>query len=134
LLILSNLKLNLISVLGGVVICCLGTLMLSLIQLCVSFISFKYGKVDALVEIIDSLMNFNKYPLNIMPNIIYSFFKYLIPFAYFSTIPAIISINNNKSINLAITLFISIIITLVWIFVTDFFWKRSLKHYEGYNS
>lgn len=130
----SSLELSILNLFIGILVCIMGVIILSLIQVCISFISFKFGRVDAIIEIIDSLMNFNKYPLNIFPTCIFFLFKYFLPFALFSTIPALVSISDTGFEGLMTFLFMAIIICIIWIMITSQLWKRAGKNYESYNS
>lgn len=134
LLIISNIHISILNFIIAVLICVVSSLILSLIQLVISFVSFKYGRIDSLIEVIDSLIGFNKYPLNILPKVLYNLFIFILPFAYFSTLPTMIVTEKFTFVDISKIILTVIVIQICWYYVTNFFWKRGLKSYEGYNS
>lgn len=134
LLNISGAKIYLKPLFLSVLICFMSAIVIFFIQLGLSFLAFKFGRVDALIETIDSLLLFNKYPLNIMPTVLFNLFKYLLPYAYFSTLPAMISLNQISINGAAQLILILISLGILWCVVTYILWLRGLKCYDGYHS
>lgn len=133
LLIVSNTKISITSVLFGVIIVIMANIVLSLIRLCGSYFAFWHGKMSAICEVSDALTSFNKYPLTIMPPIIIYIFKFLVPFYFFSTFSAEIVCNLVGIKTISISIAGMIINIILWLVINNIIWKKGLERYESIN-
>lgn len=119
----------------GMLLCFMGAATLAKMQLIISYTSFWLGKIDTIYELIDALMNFNKYPINIMPQMILRIFIYILPFYTFSTNPTLFSLNSFNSPFGALTYIgYTIIMYIIWSVLERIVWKRGMRRYESYNA
>jgi len=133
LLILSGVDMNIFIILLGVVIVIVSNFVLMLIRLVLSYLSFKFGRVDAVTELTDSLVMFNKYPLTILPKSLIVIFKLVLPFFFFSTFSAIINIESSFSFDSMYSIIMLLGCLVFWVIINKVFWKWGLSRYESYN-
>ena len=117
----------------AVLMCFIAAINFALIEFCISYIAFKYGRVDAVMEIIDAMTLFNKYPLNMFPRSVFLFFVFVIPFSFLSTIPAMVGVGNMGWPMIGKFAIVLTIITVLWFAIDNYLWKKGLKKYESYN-
>lgn len=133
LLIYSENEISILTVFIGILICLIGLIIFSLIQLSIAYFSFYFGKVEAINEITDSLTIVNKYPTTILPEFLQTLFKTILPFYFFSTFSAEVVTNKLVAIS-NIKAFIMMLVCLtLWIITHNFLWKRGMECYESYN-
>lgn len=133
LLVISGVDMDILTIFLGVVIVVLSNFVLVLIRLVLSYMSFKFGRVDAVTELTDSLVMFNKYPLTILPKSLIVIFKLVLPFFFFSTFSALINIESSISTDSIYSMAMLLICLVFWIIINRAFWKWGLSRYESYN-
>lgn len=131
LLLLSGLHIDFWSVLLGILIVILANLVLLNIRFLLSYMCFWHGRMDAITEISDSFNIFNKYPLTIMPKGLKILFQFFLPFYFFSTLSAELVVGFLAPLEL-FTVLIGLVLNFVlWVFVSDYIWKKGLEKYES---
>ncbi|MCX7871538.1 MAG: ABC-2 family transporter protein [bacterium] len=133
LLFFSSVKVRPFFLFIGLLMCFIATLIFSIIELMFSYLAFKFGKIELVFELIDSMIRFNKYPLNILPKLLYYIFIFIMPFAFISTFPALITIGKIKAIKAVGILVLSVVLAGVWCYLNNMLWEGGLKRYESYN-
>lgn len=133
LITISGLTLKPMAFLFGIIVCGIGVILLTLIELCIGYTAFKYGKVDAINELIDSLLQFNSYPLTIFGKVLTSIFTFIIPFMFFSTIPSQIGTNMLGSKELIMAILSLLFVSSIWLGLDNFLWRKGIENYESYN-
>ncbi len=133
LLLMSGVKMSISSIALGALAVFIANLCLAQIGFTCSYTSFWLGRIDAITEILDSLTTFNKYPLNIMPNVLVVLFKFIFPFYFFSTFSAEIVngfLGAREYLIAACGLVLNIII---WFTLSEILWKKGLERYDSVN-
>lgn len=133
LLIYSGKEFTFLGLIFSFCICIIGLIIFALIQLCISYTSFYFGKVESLNEISDSITMVNKYPTTILPSVLQMIFKTVLPFYFFSTLPAEILTGKINFSNGFMTLVFMFVCLGIWVVLHNFIWKRGLEKYESYN-
>ncbi|WAA09851.1 ABC-2 family transporter protein [Fervidibacillus albus] len=133
LLIISKVNFHFSFLVFSIIICFIATFIYSLIELILGYLSFQFGKIEVVFELIDSLVRFNKYPLNILPKGFFYFFIFGLPLAFISTFPALITIDQLKLSTCLYLFLLSVLLLFFWLGLHQFFWQRGLKSYESYN-
>lgn len=133
LLLIANAKLNIILVLIGVIIVIIANVILAFITSVLNYLSFIFGRLDAVSEISDSMVMFNKYPLVVMPKGLIYIFKFTLPFFFFSTFSAELVTSKLTSTDLIISISGLILCLCLWYLLNKYFWRKGLSRYESYN-
>lgn len=117
------------NLLPALIILILGTLVYNLIYGCISLLTFWFGRVDSLRSIIFSVNSGTKYPLDIFPKNVFSFFTWIIPISFLSTIPTMIFTEKIENYNSY--LFGLIVLIILWSIIFKILWKKALSKYES---
>ncbi len=133
LILISGVKIQFIPFLIGILICIIGVVLLTLIELCIGYSAFKLGRVEAIVEFIDALMQFNNYPLTILGNVIKTIFTVAIPFMFFSTIPTQLAAGMLGAEELIFVIIALVFVLTLWLVIDRVLWKKGVDSYESYN-
>lgn len=133
LVLISGIKIRLVPFLIGVLICMIAVVLLTLLELCIGYSSFKLGRVEAIVEFIDALMQFNNYPLTILGNVTKTIFTVAIPFMFFSTIPTQLVTDMLGIKELAFVIVSLIFVITLWVIIDRVLWRKGVDNYESYN-
>ncbi|QSX05004.1 ABC-2 family transporter protein [Sedimentibacter sp. zth1] len=132
-ILISKQKINIFMHVLGILIVMVSNFILMLIRFTMSYMSFWFGKMDAISELADCLTWFNKYPLTIMPNIIKIVFKILLPFYFFSTFSTE-AVLNKLTMQTAIIGCLGLISNIIiWIVINNYVWKKGREKYESIN-
>lgn len=133
LLLLSGKSLNIVGILFGVLVVVGADLVLSLLRLCGSYLSFWHGRMNAVSEISDCLTSFNKYPLTILPRPLAYIFKFVFPFYFFSTFSAELVCLKMGAAELMVSIAGMAVLFVLWYVINKILWEKGLKHYESIN-
>jgi ABC-2 type transport system permease protein len=133
LLLISRKQVSIIMILAGIIVVFFANTILALIRLFLSYSAFWFGKMDALSELADSMTQFNKYPLVIMPKFTKILFTFAIPFYFFSTFSSELVLGKLNSITLIIGILGLCVNLLLWIVLNNILWKKGRARYESIN-
>lgn len=106
-----------------------------LLLFCVLFImvtfSLKFVRIQGLIQMFWTLMEVGKKPHSIYPTALKSIFTFLIPAIIIYNFPSQFLINDHflENMNNGITILIAILITVLWLFIAIWYFKKSLKYY-----
>lgn len=94
--------------------------------LIITTLAIKFVKVDRLIELFETVMQFSEYPKNMYPLFLMSSFTFFVPFFIFSYYPAS-AVLGFETQNMH-WIFLSV---LVWFIGSILFWKFTIKRYMG---
>lgn len=106
-----------------------------LLLFCVLFImvtfSLKFVRIQGLIQMFWTLMEVGKNPHSIYPTALKSIFTFLIPAIIIYNFPSQFLINDHflENMNNGITILIAVLITVLWLFIAIWYFKKSLKYY-----
>ncbi len=126
-----NIQIHFMATIIALFLLIIGVISYQLLYGAFSLLSFWQGNIVNFREIIFSLSDIKKYPLNFFKQSFINFFTFIFPIALITYYP--ISIFLNKE---TISLFIVcsyILILIVTIYLFNFTWKRGIKRYEANN-
>ena len=109
-----------------------------LLLFCVLFImvtfSLKFVRIQGLIQMFWTLMEVGKNPHSIYPTALKSIFTFLIPAIIIYNFPSQFLINDHflENMNNGITILIAILITVLWLFIAIWYFKKSLKYYYNW--
>jgi ABC-2 type transport system permease protein len=118
------------SLLSGFLIVLIAVIMASLVELSFSLLSFWITKMKALDEIVDSFVNFTKYPLTVFHYGWQIVFTIIFPFMFYSTIPSFVALTE-KTVP-GVVWIMGLCSISIWIGLLNLLWKKGLKQYDGY--
>lgn len=133
LLAVSGRRINVISMLLGIVFVIIASVVLGYIRSILSYMAFWHGKMDAISELSDALTWFNKYPLTIIPSSLRIIFTVCFPFFFFSTFSAQVvnrMLGTSEELQGIAVLLVG---AVVWKLIDSFVWKKGLSRYESIN-
>lgn len=117
----------------SIVLVFLANYTLMLIQFSICYAAFCSCKIDFLTQFCDSFIQFNKYPLVILPQIVKVLFQTLLPFYFFSTFPAEFVLDKVSGPNLMFMLLGLAGSIILWTCINKTIWNWGRTHYESIN-
>jgi ABC-2 type transport system permease protein len=118
---------NLILSLGLLLV---GSFVISMIKGVVSLLCFWVGTASFLNTILFlEDYGLERYPVDVLPIRVASFFTYIIPIGILSTFPARILFG--KESNVSIIVLIAIALMVFWVFLLSQMWRRGVKRYDS---
>jgi len=118
------------SLLLGLVVVFASLLMVGLMELTFSTFALYFTKMNAMDEIVDSLLEFTKYPITAFHFGWQLLFTIVFPFMFYSTIPAVVTLES-KDIELNMVLG-GCLFFLLWGTLISILWKKGMKRYDGF--
>lgn len=119
------------SLVFGIIMALIAVVLVALLELTTSCFAFWGTKMNALDEIVDSLLGFTKYPLTVL-HIGWQFiFTVIFPFMFYATIPSFIAMET-KDVPIEIWFGLLCVFSL-WSFFLSLLWKKGVKVYDGFN-
>jgi|GEM_PF-3974747 len=119
------------SLISGLFVVLFGVLLVALLEITLCLFSFWITKMNALDEIVDSFMNFTKYPLTIFHYGWQIIFTVVFPFMFYTTIPSFVAILD-KGISYYV-LIIGILLIGIWYLLLRLLWKKGVRSYDGFS-
>lgn len=118
------------TLIGGMLIILLAVVMIGLMELTLSTLAFYMTKMNALDEIIDSLLEFTKYPITAFHYGWQLLFVFIFPFMFYATIPSVVTLTS-KSIE-GYVIVGGCCFFVLWGSLLVFLWNRGLRRYDGF--
>lgn len=115
---------------GGILFVLLAIIITGMLELTFSSLSFFFGKINAIDEIVDSFREFNRIPLTFLTPFLQLCFSIAFPFMFNATIPTILTSSHMK-FNYHY-LWQGIVVFIIWVILLNLVWKVGRKRYEGY--
>lgn len=114
----------------GLCVVVIALILVSLMELSFSLLSLWMTKMNALDEIVDSFMNFTKYPLTIFNYGWQLIFTIIFPFTFYVTAPSFVALSG-QMVEMKTWIY-GFICLILWGGMLIILWKKGLKRYDGY--
>jgi ABC-2 type transport system permease protein len=113
----------------GILLCILGTLLFYGVLLMIASFVFYIEKLDSLNSIVWNITQVSRYPRQIYTKLGKIIFQFIFPIALITSIPAEMTLANNEWE----VLIYFCVISVVALFLGNFFFSRGVKHYDSAN-
>lgn len=118
-----------VNILPSVLLMVIGSFTYNLIYASISLLSFKFGKIDSLRDMIFSMSVSSKYPITIFPNPMIYILTYLLPISFIGTYPTELMLGKKMlSIELTIS---ALVLLFAWIAIYSLLWKKAKTRYQS---
>lgn len=118
------------SLLLGLLVVLIALVMVCLMELTFSTMALYMTKMNALGEIVDSLLEFTKYPITAFNYGWQVLFTVVFPFMFYATIPSLVTLNT-KILN-PYMLVGGCLFLILWCVLISILWKKGMKRYDGF--
>ena len=126
-----DVKISLIRIIALIVVIPFATLIYTSIKIATSALAFWIKRSGNITYMLYMLNDFSKYPVTIYNKVIRNIITYIIPFAFTGFLPACYFL---KGENVLFNIGGTIIISLVFLFISINIWNIGINHYESAGS
>jgi len=111
-------------------ICCAVLLLFSFLFIMVTF-SLRFVRIQGLIRMFWTLMDTGKNPHSIYPIGLKIIFIFFVPAIVVYNFPAQVLMRNHylKMMNNGLTVFVAVVLTMLWVYIAVRYFKKSLKYY-----
>lgn len=120
-----------IDILGYLLLLCCGVIILFSILFTMVTFSLKFVRVQGLIQMFWTLMEPGKNPHSIYPAVLKNVFTFVVPAIVIYNFPSQVLIRHHflNYLDLGLTILIAILITLIFLSFSIYYFKKSLKYY-----
>lgn len=109
----------------------LSVLAVGIVQLTVNCIAFWWIRSDAIDEFLDSIWEFYRYPLTVLPWTIQFLLTVGMPIVFAATWPALFLAENINVVDYSLLISGLIFVIVCWSMLLQIFWNKGLRRYES---